>query len=263
MLSLVSAGVLSAPVPFGGTYSQDFNSLASAGSTSAWTNDSTLPGWSLFAQNGTAIAQIAVSTGSSTSGSFYSFGADANDRALGALGSGGAYFGAPASGAVAGWIALALVNSTDATIDALRVQFAGEQWRYGGSTAGQSMTLEWGIGDSFAAVQSWIAASDLFTWTAPVSTGTARAVDGNTLPANGGGRMPQVGGDLSNLGWEAGKTLWLRWVQKRTATGASNGLSIDDLVIEKAGTDTTRPRCNPACQRPMQSVWQSIPAPTR
>ncbi len=32
----------------GGTYSQDFNTLATSGSTNAWTSDSTLDGWYLF-----------------------------------------------------------------------------------------------------------------------------------------------------------------------------------------------------------------------
>jgi hypothetical protein len=32
----------------GTTYTQDFDSLANSGATVAWTNDSTLAGWSLF-----------------------------------------------------------------------------------------------------------------------------------------------------------------------------------------------------------------------
>src|SRR6185436_14559981 len=90
----------------------------------AWTNDSTLPGWSLFRQPapGTALTTYMSGTGSDNAGSFYSFGVagvNANtDRALGGLGSGGAYYSppAPASGAVAGWIAVAITNSTGNTL---------------------------------------------------------------------------------------------------------------------------------------------------
>ena len=240
VLSLVSAGALAAPVPFGGSYAQDFNTLANTGTTAPWVNDSTLAGWSLFNKDGAAIAQIAVGSGAGTGGSFYSFGADASDRALGVLASSGTYFGSPGSGAVAGWIALALVNNTGAAIDALNLRFNGEQWRNGGSTAGQSMALEWGLGNSFDAVQTWNPAGDLFGWAAPVSGGTAGAVVGNTQ-GGGGGRVPQVGGDMHGLDWGTGQTLWLRWVQKRTASGSSNGLAIDDVVIKTAGPDTAAP----------------------
>ena len=240
VLSLASAGAFAAPVPFGGSYAQDFNTLANTGANAPWANDSTLAGWSLFNKDGAAITQIAVGSGGSTGGSFYSFGADASDRALGVLASSGTYFGSPGSGAVAGWIALALVNDTSAPIDAVNLRFNGEQWRNGGSPAGQGMTLEWGLGSSFGSVQAWSPAGDLFSWVAPVTGGTAGAVAGNTQ-GGGGGLVPQVGGDLQGLGWGVGQTLWLRWVQKRTASGSSNGLAIDDVVIKTAGPDTAAP----------------------
>ncbi|QIL72492.1 ExeM/NucH family extracellular endonuclease [Diaphorobacter sp. HDW4B] len=236
VLSLVSAGVLAAPVPFSGSYSQNFNSLANSGTNAPWTNDSTLAGWSLFTKDAAAISQINVGSGGGTGGSYYSFGLDAADRALGVLASSGAYFGSPGSGAIAGWIALALVNNTASVIDAVTLRFNGEQWRYGGSTVAQSMTLEWGLGDSFATVATWNAAGDTFTWTAPVGSGTAGAIDGNAA-----GLVSQVGGDLRGLAWGAGKTLWLRWVQKRTTSGSSNGLAIDDVVIKSTGADTAPP----------------------
>ena len=96
------------PVNFNGSYSQNFDSLATTGTTNTWTNDTTLVGWSLFRQPtpGTAITAYAADSGTSTTGSFYSYGATGNsDRALGGLGTGGTYFGSPASGAIAGWIA--------------------------------------------------------------------------------------------------------------------------------------------------------------
>ena len=125
-------------VSFTGTYSEDFDSLPTTGTSLAWANDSTIPGWSLFSQPepGTAITTIDAGTGSSTAGSFYSFGStDSMERALGGVGSGGTYFGSPASDAVAGWMALALVNDTSATIDDLYLNYTGEQWRRANSSA--------------------------------------------------------------------------------------------------------------------------------
>lgn len=93
-------------------YTQSFNTLITSGTNQAWTNDSTLPGWFLFNKNLAAISTYSASDGSSHTGSFYSFGTGTNiDRALGGTASGGAYFGTPASGAPAGWIAVAFIKS--------------------------------------------------------------------------------------------------------------------------------------------------------
>ena len=70
----------------GSTYSQNFNSLASNGTDFAWSNDSTLPGWSLFRvtsnTNSTPVPMhfYDATDGSASSGRFYSFGTN-SDRA--------------------------------------------------------------------------------------------------------------------------------------------------------------------------------------
>ena len=85
--------------------------LTTSATAQPWVNDSTLAGWSLFlAATGAAPATYVASTGASNAGGFFSRGtAAAADRALGGLGSAGAYFGtpAPAVGAPAGWLAVA------------------------------------------------------------------------------------------------------------------------------------------------------------
>ena len=122
-------------VNFIGTYLQSFDTLPTSGTSLAWANDSTLAGWSLFRQpaSGTAITAINAGNGSSTTGTFSSFGvAGTNpltDRALGGVASGGAYFGSPTIGAVAGWMAVALTNGTVLTINTLDLRYTGEQWR--------------------------------------------------------------------------------------------------------------------------------------
>ena len=220
-------------VSFTGAYSQDFNALPTSGTSLAWANDSTLTGWSLFRQPapGTAIAAINANSGSSTTGTFNSFGvAGTNpltDRALGGVGSGGAYFGSPLIGAVAGWMAVALTNDTASTINALDLSYTGEQWRDGGNTTAQTMALEYGFGSSFTSVSTWTAAPGVgFNFTSPNHTATAAALDGN-LSAN---RTTELGGTLSSLGWAAGDTLWVRWVENNDV-GNDHGLAIDDVSI--------------------------------
>lgn len=242
---LVSAALLagissaSAAVNFTGSpYFENFDSLATAPTatnvSTAWANDSTLTGWSLFAQPapGNGIATYAAGNGSSNAGSFYSYGTAAStDRALGGLGSAGAYFGAPAAGAVAGWMAVALQNNSGSAFSSFTVGFNGEQWRNGGNAtlAAQTMVMEYGFGASFAAVSSWTAPGASFNWSSVVNSATAGAVDGNVAGLVGG-----VGGTV-NTTWNAGDTLWIRFVENNDS-GNDHGLAIDNFNFTAAST---------------------------
>ena len=208
------------------TYSQDFDSLASSGTGNAWLNDSTISGWYLFQQagGGTAIASYNAGDGSSSTGNFYSFGgADSGDRALGGVGSGGAYFGSPSSGSIAGWIAVSFVNSSGSTFSGFMADWNGEQWRNGGNTSPQTMVFEYGFGATFGSVSTWHSPGGTFDWSSPVATSTAGAVDGNTA-----GLVTGVGGTINSLTWANGETLWLRWVERNDA-GNDHGLAIDSF----------------------------------
>jgi hypothetical protein len=207
----------------GSTISQDFDSLGAT----AWTNDSTLPGWSLFRQPspGTALTAIAIGDGGSNAGSIYSFGsAGGSDRALGGTGSGGAYFGSPASGAVAAWVAVSITNDTSAEIDSLTVNYDGEQWRNGGNTSTQTMPLQYGFGPTFASVANWINPGGSFDFTSPTTGASAAALDGN-LAAN---RVAGLGGTVSGLTWAPSDTLWIRWTETNDS-GNDHGLAIDNF----------------------------------
>ncbi|MFN7899948.1 MAG: ExeM/NucH family extracellular endonuclease, partial [Synechococcaceae cyanobacterium] len=219
------------PVSFVDLYQQNFNTLASTGTSVTWANDVSLPGWFLFRQPVSAPAALitySVDSGSSSTGSFYSYGTTGSvDRALGGVGSSGSYYGSPGpnSGAVAGWIALALTNSSGTVLEALNIQFAGEQWRNGGNTTAQAMTLSYGFGSSFGSVTTWTTPAGSFNWASPVATGTAAAVNGNVA-----GKVSNVGGTLSGLSWQPATTLWFRWTETNDA-GNDHGLALDDLQI--------------------------------
>lgn len=214
-------------ISFTGSYSENFDSLLNTG-TPTWANDSTLPGWSLFDRTGNSLttSTYATGNGSSGTGSFYSFGTTASsDRALGGLASGGAYFGSPASGAVAGYIAVALLNTSGITFGSITISFDGEQWRNGGNTAAQTMQLQYGFGSTFAGVSTWNTPGGSFDWTSPVTGATAAAVDGNSA-----GKVAGVGGTLSGLPWNNGDTLWVRWIENND-TGNDHGLAIDNFSV--------------------------------
>lgn len=207
-------------------YTQNFNTLANTGTSNAWANDATLDGWSLFNATGAAITALAAGDGSSNTGSFYSFGSTGStERALGGTASGGTYFGSPASGAVAGWIAAAFTNTSGSVLNDVTIRFDGEQWRNGGNASAQSMNFEYGFGSAFSSVATWTAAGSAFNWTSPVAGTTAAAVDGN-----GAGKVANVGGTIAQSNWGNGATLWVRWVDNNDV-GNDHGLAIDNFSL--------------------------------
>jgi hypothetical protein len=205
----------------GTPYTQDFDTLTTSTTASAWAQNSTLPGWYLFVSTLADAPTIAADAGGSNAGTFRSYGAaGASERALGSLASGGSYFGSPASGAPAGYIAAAFSNAGATPFDGFTVAFDGEQWRNGGNTAAQSLVLSYGLGASFGTV-AWSAPVALFG--SPVIGSTAGAVDGNST-----GLVAGLGAVVTGLDWAPGQTLWLRWTDLNDI-GNDHGLAIDNL----------------------------------
>lgn len=240
--STVSAQMIYSTV--GGTISENFDSLnaGNANSNLTWTNNSTLTGWHLFnfTGGGTPLTTYQSSSGNTTTGSFFSFGVagvNANsDRALGGIGSGGTYFGSPAAGSVAGWIAVNIVNSTGVTIDSVTMNYDGEQWRNGGNTTQHTMVVEYGFGATFTGVGTWTAAGASFDFTGPIATATAGALDGNDAP----NRVAGLGGTISSLTWNNGDTLWFRF-RETNETGNDHGLALDNFSFSGRGTAVPEP----------------------
>jgi len=213
----------------GGSISQSFDTLTSGSSIVGWSNNTTLPGWYLFRQPGpgTAVSSYTGSNGSSAAATFFSFGGagvnPASDRSLGAVGSGLGYWGSPADGSVAGWMSVGITNDTGITLTDFTVDYDGEQWRNGGNTSAQSISLEYGYGATFTAVASWFVAGASFDFTSPIVGSTAGALDGNA----GANRVAGIGGSIGSQSWAAGDTLWIRWVEVNDP-GNDHGLSIDN-----------------------------------
>lgn len=223
--ALPAAAVISVSSP-SFVYGQNFDSLTTtSGTTVPWAQNSTLPGWSLFISTLADVTTYGADTGSSTTGAFRSFGSSGSgERALGGLASGGTYFGSPASGAVAGYIAVAFSNDTGAALPGFTLRYDGEQWRNGGNTSAQSLVAEYGFGNAFGTVASWTAAGSSFNVTSVVNSATAAAVDGNVA-----GNIPGLGGSI-NTNWAAGQTLWVRWVDLNDV-GSDHGLAIDNFSL--------------------------------
>lgn len=195
-------------------YSQSFDSLASTGST-AFVNDTTLVGWSLFRGAGTSLA-VTAGTGSANGGGFYSFGsAGSTERALGSVASGST---------LTLNYALALTNNTGVALDSFTLAYDGEQWRNGGVAAAHQLTVQYGFGATYAGVTTWTNAGAGFDFTSVVGSTTAAAVDGNTA-----GRVAGLGGTIAT-NWAAGDTLWVRWTDIDNAS-FDHGLAIDNVSL--------------------------------
>ena len=208
---------------FGAAYTQNFDSLASTGTSS------TLPAGWLISEIGTsALANGAYTagTGSSNSGDTYSFGnAGSTDRALGSLNSGS---NNPTFGA-------SFTNDTGGTITGLTIAYTGEQWRLGASGRTDRLDFQASGDATSLTTGSWLDVNQL-DFNAPISTGTVGALDGNSA-------ADRTFITFSGLAWPAGATLWIRWASF-DATGADDGLAIDDFSITPTGTTTSTPSVN-------------------
>ena len=151
-----------------GKKTENFDGLAN-------TSTSTIvpAGWA-FNETGTnANTTYTAGTGSSTSGDTYSFGAaSATDRAFGSL----------RSGSLAATVGGVYRNMTGAVVPDITIAFVGEQWRLGLAGRVDKMTFQYSTDATSLSTGTWTNVTAL-DFTAPITTGTVGALDGN-LAAN-------------------------------------------------------------------------------
>jgi endonuclease/exonuclease/phosphatase family metal-dependent hydrolase len=215
----------------GGTYSQDFDSLATSGAGIAWADNFTLPGW--YASRSAAPQEVQdydAGTGSSTTGSLYSFGSiGSGERALGSLASG-------TQGHFA--YGVRFVNDTGVDRTNFVVSYTGEQWRVA-NAAVQILGFAYQVGTFLTnadarTLQSWIPFPAL-DFRGPTTNGT-QALNGNQ-PTN---RAAFISVSLSGLVVPAGQELFLRWFDTEDA-GSDDGLGVDDLTVSFGQPVTNAP----------------------
>lgn len=211
----------------GGTYFQDFDTLASTGTTISWTDNSTLLGWYAAKQTPSGpLATYVVGDGSSNSGQVYSFGTTgSSDRALGSVGS-----GTP----VTIYYGMQLVNNTGITLSAFSLSYTGEQWRATGLTGSAAVvnTLSFSYSTTATSISatSGYNATNTLDFKAP-DAGSPPGWTGADAAVNGNDPMFQraISSTVSILGgWAPGASLWLRWTDINDA-GNDQGLGIDNL----------------------------------
>ncbi|ESS71426.1 extracellular nuclease [Methyloglobulus morosus KoM1] len=206
-------------------YTQNFDTLATAGTTNALGLD----GWSMTETGGGTRdnEQYAADTGASNTGDTYSYGAAGSaERALGGLRSGTLI---PVFGAC-------FTNDTGATINTFAIAYNGEQWRLGTAARTDQINFEYSTNATDLATGTWTGASGL-NFVTP-NTATTGAKDGNAS-----GNRTAISANIASLSIAPGGTFWLRWTDT-DATGADDGLAVDDFSLTPSGNVVTTPTVN-------------------
>jgi hypothetical protein len=192
----------------GSTYTQDFNTLASTGTSSAVPS-----GWAFTEAGSGGNTTYTAGTGSGTTGDTYSFGGSAStERAFGTL----------QSGTVIPTIGASFTNNTGDAIGQLNISYTGEQWRLGATGRPDSLQFQYSTDATSLTTGTWTNFSTL-DFTGPLTTGTTGAKDGNV-------NSTFVSGNITGLSIATGQTFFIRWVDFN-ATGSDDGLAVDDFNL--------------------------------
>jgi hypothetical protein len=216
--SAVSSGITTLTSSLGinvlGTaVTENFNTLASSGTATG-----TPQGW-YFSESGTgANTSLTANSGTATAGDTYSFGTT-SDRAFGSL----------RSGSVISTIGAKVQNNSGSTINNLEISFTGEQWRLGATGRVDRLDFQYSLDATSLTTGTWTDVNSL-DFTAPTTSGTVGALDGNAS-AN----RTAVSFTITGLTIADGANFYIRW-NDLDATGADDGLAIDDFSIKGCGT---------------------------
>jgi len=235
----------------GSPYVQNFDSLPNSpenvslgNSPIGWTDDNASPGagnfsvvgWSLYYPTTTTEGgfnghqRFRNSGAPGNTGSFYSFGASgATERALGDIGANTlAPDGQTGNDAGNLYIALRLFNNTGQTLNNFTLSYTGEQWRDGGTSTPETMTVAWSTTATAVSDPSTsFSLAPLLSWTSPKATATAGPLDGN----NAANRVAVGPVTITGINWAPGTDLWLRWTDPQLSGKPDQGMAIDDLIF--------------------------------
>ena len=225
---------------FGPTYTQDFDSLASSGTSTVVPS-----GWAFSESGSSTNTSYTAGTGSSTTGDTYSFGVagtnPVTERAFGQL----------RSGALVSIIGARFQNTGPFSMTYLKnFTYRGEQWRLGatGRSAADKMDFQISTNATSLTSGTW---TDFDAWdfTAPLLIGTTGAKDGNAS----GNFVNIAGGTFLQLpsAVASGGEFWVRWVDLDAVGGSpggsDDGLGIDNISLQGIPEPSTLVACCLLC----------------
>lgn len=204
------------------SYTENFNSLAST----ATTNDiSTVPaGWTFLEVGANANTTYAAGTGSSNTGNTFSFGIDAADRS----------FGGVLSGSLTPTVGASFTNNTGTTINELHIIYRGEQWRMGTTGRADRIDFQYSTDATALNTGNWIDV-DLLDFSSPNTTAAVGLLNGNDAL-----NSSSINHIITGLQIASGATFFIRWSDVN-ASGADDGLSVDDFSLTPIGIPSDQP----------------------
>lgn len=202
----------------GVAYTQNFDSLANTGTTA-----STLPtGWNFIETGTSANTTYGVDDGGGATGNTFSYGSTGStDRAFGTL----------LSGSVTSTIGACFTNNTGTTLTGLSIGYTGEEWRLGTAARADALNFEYSLNATSLTSGTWTAVSGLNFVTQ--DTATTGAKNGNAA-----GEHQARSSSISALAIANGATFWIHWLDGN-ASGADDGLAVDDFSLTPQGTTAT------------------------
>lgn len=201
------------------TVSENFNTLAAAGTATLDTAPATGPvGWYALEAGTAANNLYTASTGSATTGDTYSYGSAAvpADRAFGTL----------QSNALIPIIGAQFTNNTGSPIGSVTISYRGEEWRLGAISRTDQLDFQYSTNATSLSTGTWLDANPL-DFVTPNTTAPTGIKDGNAA------------GNFTNLGPVSilfaspianGGTFWIRWVDL-DITGSEDGLAVDEFAL--------------------------------
>jgi hypothetical protein len=221
----------------GGTYSQNFNGLPTAGSTTLTgrgphdingvLSSSGLLGWSMSNYAGSSTntefrAQDGSQSGSGGRGVVGYGSTGQSDRALGTL----------ATSNQISRFGVTLVNSTGSTLTNFTLAYTGEQWRRGEVAPPNSLSFSYALGAANINSDAQFVGVSLLDFDSPNTQASPLNV---ALDGNSGLNRSVVTYTVAGLNWAPGQTLTLRWTGE-DLSGQDDGLAIDDLSFSASAS---------------------------
>ena len=219
--SSVSAGATTLPgsislTALGTASTEDFNTLASTGSSSA------LPsGWYLSESGTNANSIYTAGTGSVSSGDTYSFGIN-SDLAFGGVQTGSLI---PTNGAK-------FKNNSGSTINNLFVSYTGETWRVGTASRVDQLDFQYSTDATSLTSGNWIDVN-ILDYANP-----GQAVGSGSLQ-----HSSSISDVITGLSIANGASFMIRWLDFN-ASGSDDGMGIDDFSIKPCGTTSAPTAAN-------------------
>ena len=216
-------------------YTENFSGLSVTGTASTLPN-----GWIFLETGNNANTTYVADDGTVNSGNTYSYGAMASaDRAFGTL----------QSGSLASTIGVAFTNNSASIINSLTLNYTGEQWRLGSTGRFDSLNFQYSTAATALDNGTWTDV-DALDFKGPITSGTVGPLDGNATVNKTAKTFTITGLSIAN-----GATFYLRWTDAN-ATGADDGLAVDDVTISFNGS--TLPPCTTPLNQPNSLLFGAI-----